>query len=93
MEKVTRIMGNTCAHCNGTLDCNRSAANEVPSAGCLAICLYCRKINVFGTDLKLRKPTEQELAAYMANAPVWHSIQQSIAAATRAYEFMEKSRN
>lgn len=57
-----KIVENVCAVCGHKLDGASGVGNNtVPKPGDVSICIRCTNISVFGDDLKLRKPTENEM--------------------------------
>lgn len=61
-----RVPSSRCPYCKKSLDgariaCETSQA-ERPNPGDYSMCINCGSFNVFGKDLRLRKPTEAETA-------------------------------
>lgn len=52
-----------CWHCDIALDAATDPEDEslVPTEGAVSICIYCGAVGIFGPDLALRAPTEDEL--------------------------------
>jgi hypothetical protein len=63
-----------CPFCGKMSDRVSSVDGEdVPEAGDYAVCFGCASVVVCGDDLKLRAPTEQELAEAQADAELMHA--------------------
>ena len=49
-----------CRTCGAIVEFATTKDDSRPSPGDLSICFYCRTLSVFGDDLRLREPTDEE---------------------------------
>lgn len=62
MKHPHRLKLEPCPYCGGHLDAAASAEGDdvMPRPGDPSICFHCGEWLIFGEDLKLRKPTDDE---------------------------------
>ena len=63
----TEVPASPCCECGKVLELCAGKKNT-PSPGDLSICFDCGGLNVFGQDLRLRKPTDEETFAAAADS-------------------------
>ena len=75
--ETTRMPDDKCSYC-GKLFTQAAAAHwnpsSLPEPGSVSICVGCGSLHVFGDDLHLRRPTEEELAVMKADGEFWDEI-------------------
>ena len=60
---MTHLLENQCPHCGHRTDRARSVfGDHAPSENDLSLCFECGEWSVFGADLALRAPTDDEFA-------------------------------
>ena len=51
-----------CPYCGkGDGHCERSSASDMPDPGSFGLCINCTEVSIWGADMRLRHPTEQEV--------------------------------
>lgn len=66
MALTARSIDDSCPMCGAHLDAHTDALNPLdpdPVPGDVSVCFYCAGILKFGDDLRLRRPTVDELVA------------------------------
>ena len=64
----TRVPSSPCCECGKMLD--GAAGPCKPSPGDVSLCFECGSLNVFDDDLKLRRPTDEEMLFVAANSEI-----------------------
>ncbi len=59
MSITTRLPSSACCECGYQMDA--CSGHSKPSPGDLSLCVRCGSLNFFDDDLRLRRPTDDEL--------------------------------
>ncbi len=71
---TTKLPSDSCPHCGKVLDRALQMKGYSPSEGSVSICIRCANVSLFGENLRLRKPTDEELTS-LRSMPVWAEIE------------------
>jgi hypothetical protein len=75
MSEAYDVPESRCPECGKLNDAASGISNDTPpSPGNVAICFYCHHLAIYGEDMKLRHPTDEEVVEIAGDPDIVHAM-------------------